>query len=155
MNLSERMPRRARSSSGTLGPWFAMGSDKGSNEVQRGQSDGSTTNARERHQGSSHSTLLAALKQLLLLAALMSGGCGSILTNLSAGAIGCPSEAITVHDKHKAVGVVSWAADCRGRTFYCSYNSVVVNCKESLAAPSAARAATRPALESIPRPQAR
>jgi hypothetical protein len=84
----------------------------------------------------------AAIKAFALLATLTSTGCG-LYANLSASAIGCPAEEIAIYDKRRIQGDAFWKADCRGRTFYCSYDSGNVKCTESLATPIAAEASKR------------
>lgn len=74
----------------------------------------------------------ASIAAVLLLAA----GCTNarISKNLSAGAIGCPANSITIVDETAtASGTHTWTAKCAGKTFVCSFQtSAGTNCKESL-----------------------
>ena len=67
--------------------------------------------------------------------ALLAAGCGiashSTYKRLTAGAIGCTEDEITLRGAQRIVGAgaTSWVAECHGREFVCSA-STSVNCTE-------------------------
>jgi hypothetical protein len=69
---------------------------------------------------------------LLMLAAF---GCATAARKeVSAGLIGCPQAEIIISDEHSTgAGNASWAAECRGKRFYCSAGrQMIASCKEEL-----------------------
>src|SRR3546814_15604427 len=72
---------------------------------------------------------------LALATFLFAAGCTNarISRNLSAGAVGCPANSITIVDETAtASGTHTWTAQCAGKTFVCSFKtSAGTNCKES------------------------
>lgn len=69
--------------------------------------------------------------------------------DLSAGAIGCPAEELTISGEQQSFGlgdhVTPWNAECRGHRFICSAAGQTVTCKEELKAAEAPAAAPAPA----------
>jgi hypothetical protein len=92
-----------------------------------------------------------------VLVAVLAGFTGCITTtvskkqyaDLSAGAIGCPSEELTISGEKESFGlgehVPPWTAECRGHRFICSAAGQTVSCKEELKAAEAPAAAPAPA----------
>ncbi|RKH60244.1 hypothetical protein [Corallococcus llansteffanensis] len=96
-------------------------------------------------------------RALVLLSAAT--GCVTVskqqYANMSAGAIGCPAEELTISGEKNSYSVgeqaLPWTAECRGHRFICSAAGQTVSCKEELkaveapsAAPAAAQAAEGP-----------
>lgn len=75
------------------------------------------------------------MKQLFiaLLALVATQACTSarVSKNLSAGAIGCPANEITITNETAYVSTHNWTAECDGKRYICSYVSGgTTNCKE-------------------------
>lgn len=77
------------------------------------------------------------MKRLVLAAALVSSvvtsGCStvdSMLTSETSGAIGCPSNLITISDKNLGMFTSSWTAKCNNKTYYCIAGNPT-SCRES------------------------
>jgi hypothetical protein len=80
-------------------------------------------------------------------AAMTLAACAGQIQRASSGQIGCPSEEITITDKSRGWGSVTWTASCRGNTYYCSAVSTG-NDTEQIACKQAIAKSNAPAAES-------
>ena len=72
-------------------------------------------------------------QSLLLLCAVLVAGCTLSKEQYAAGHIGCPAEDITVVSETGGWMANSWIAQCRGKTFHCSYmTGGRVSCAEEI-----------------------
>jgi hypothetical protein len=84
------------------------------------------------------------------VAAMTLAACAGQIQRASSGQVGCPAEEITIADKNRSWGSVTWTASCRGNTYYCSAVSTgkdteQISCKQAVAkdnAPAAQSAAS-------------
>lgn len=73
---------------------------------------------------------------LAVVVVVLIAGCTSarISRSLSSGAIGCPSDEITItNERASIVGTHEWIAECKGKRYVCNYVSGGnANCKEAV-----------------------
>lgn len=70
----------------------------------------------------------------LLISIVLLVGCTLSKEQYAAGHIGCPADEITVVSETGGWMANSWVAQCRGKTFHCSYmTGGRVSCAEELA----------------------
>lgn len=54
----------------------------------------------------------------------------------TSGLIGCPTAEVKISDKDIGWTTNTWTAECRGKTFYCTYTAAGgTTCTESIASP--------------------
>ena len=93
-----------------------------------------------------------------IVSALVLGGlllvtaCARDLARASSGAIGCPHEQIAVSEVSVGWSRMSWTAQCRAQTFFCSGEDAPV-CTPALALPPVDDPATPPEPESASPPK--
>lgn len=75
------------------------------------------------------------------VSALLVSACASHSAALTSGQIGCPTEELKITSQDVGWSTKTWTAECRGKTFYCTYMTSYnlgsgVQCKEEMASVS-------------------
>jgi hypothetical protein len=67
----------------------------------------------------------------MVAVACLASGCvtSQILADESSGQVGCPPDEITISDKRDGAFNLVWKAQCRGRTYFCTFGDPT-SCKE-------------------------